>query len=733
MAYFYSEIFKDKIKDSYYTIEMVKGFLDANNLTQYTAIHEIDVKYYKLNDAFLFKHCWLIIQCAWFFNSEHFGHHQHIDYLNHYIETGRKLPTQEYKYDPIYLDKKYNDIEKSIKKKTINGFTLVSQWYYSILLLVCKELKLSVTHFNCNINDNREFSSLPQTSRQLRSLTPFKLIECDIKSAFPTFLDIETGSNLKDLVYNNLMKAKSITRGEAKILFNKMCNSGNYKSKEQTTEFFLSCGYTAEQCAIILELTHHPTIKFYSFMTEQESNAIKNFIFINNLQRATRLHDAVLFIDDKVKPTILKIEPNCDFGYKELNRPAYKESFGLSDKRIPYEYISSIPQGLTLIDRTEPTKKGEVKGEANGFKFYNDKFPYTSAGFNLNDYQTTYLQFLRRLHAMLSTLQCLNRRKTNRDTVYKILQHIRANSQYIFNVKSVYLRVIKFKYNPALILIKERNYTITEQMSFKKRGDFNKAKYDALKKVNNQNNFKELFCLIEERITIEDYNYINPINQNGARKNNLLVFAIIQKFNLLCTGLQRARRKQVKNETLYNTSIKSILFKSLSLKQQQQNAFLKKKIKAYEKSLIKFNELVNNRIITKQLLLILCDISGQATELEIKRDLEVIKNLKADLIKSVSDKNFDSVEAGAIEFDLRYMTILKQEIVPISNLSNVFDTDISKSIFNNTTIEDAYSRGEVFFKEYCNFHKIDFKEKLVLKQVKPKGKFSFPQLDFPLD
>ena len=93
MAYFYSEIFSDKIKDRYYTLKMVKGFLDANNHTSYTAIHEIDVEFYKLKDKPLFRHCWLIIQSAYFFNSEHFGHHQHIDYLEHYITTGKKLST----------------------------------------------------------------------------------------------------------------------------------------------------------------------------------------------------------------------------------------------------------------------------------------------------------------------------------------------------------------------------------------------------------------------------------------------------------------------------------------------------------------------------------------------------------------------------------------------------------------------------------------------------------------
>jgi len=357
LAYFFSQIFKDKIKDSYYTLEMVKGFLDANNLTNYTAIHEINVQFYTLNNAPLFKHCWLIIQCAWFFNSEYFGHHQHIDYVNHYINTGQKLSIENYNFDRNYLEKKYNDIDSKKKENIpINGFTLVNQWYYGILFLVCKELQLPTKHFNISVIDNREYNPLPKTSRQLRTLAPFKIIECDIKSAFPTFLDIETGANLKDYVYNNLMQSKGITRGEAKILFNTVCNSGKYKSKEFTNAFFLECGYTQTQCDHLLTLTHDTKRKFISFMTEYEYLAIQHFTVMNNLQRGARLHDAILFIDDKTKPQIFKVEPNCDFGYKELNRPIIKEFFSLSKKRLPYAYVGSIPQGFNLITKHQNNK-----------------------------------------------------------------------------------------------------------------------------------------------------------------------------------------------------------------------------------------------------------------------------------------------------------------------------------------------------------------------------------------
>lgn len=731
MAFFYSEIFKDKIKDSYYTLDMVKGFLDANNLTPYTAIHEIDVKYYKLKDSYLFKHCWLIIQCAWFFNSEHFGKHQHIDYINHYIKTGQKLPIENYNYDIDYLNKKYSDVDKSTRKECINGYSLVNQWYYMILFLVCKELKLSLNHFNCNRIDNREYNPLPKTSRQLRNLTPFKLIECDIKSAFPTFLDLEANASLKDRVYQNLIDAKGISRSEAKTLFNKICNSGKYKSKKETIKFFIDCGYTQEQANHIITLTHNKDIKFYSSMTEYESFAIDVFIKINNLQRGARLHDAILFIDDKVKPVILRVEPNCDFGYKEQNKPIYKETFSLSDARLKYEYISSIPQGLNIIDRTEPIKKPEIKGEANGFVFYKEKYSYYSSAFNLNDYNSDYNEFLLRIEEMLSTLQFLNKKPLKSDLLYIILLHIRASSQYVFNVKALFLRVVKFKYAPFLVAEKKRDYKIIENIVCKKRGDFARARSEALKIVTAQNNYNQLFCYLQERISINDYSYLDKIKFKGNRAIHSINYQIVQRFNFLCTGKVRNKQSKVKNEPLCYTPIKSILFKSLSLKRQQQNAFVTKQIKVYEKSLMIFNELVNNRSIAKQLFLIICDISGQKTNLSIKRNPEIIKKLKAELIQSICEINFDSIDAGAIEFDLKYKTTLQREVNPITDLSNVFDTDISKSIFNNITTAEANSRGIRFFKEYCLFHDIDLKDNSSIKAVKTKQKFKFPELDFP--
>lgn len=707
LAYFYSEIFKDKIQDNYYTLEIVKGFLDGNNLTRYTAIHEIDVKYYKLNDASLFGHCWLIIQTAWFINSEYFGHHQHIDYVNHFLDTGYKLPIRDYKYDPIYLEKKYNDIDmKKDKGIPINGFNLVSQWYYSILFLICKELKLSTHNFNVLIKDNREFNPLPKTSRQLRPIMPFKVIECDIKNAFPTFLDIETDAGLKDHVYNNLMKTKRITRGEAKVLFNSVCNSGKYMNKEETIKFFIDCGYTEEHCNRLITLTHNSKTKFYSFMTEYENLAIQHFITINNLQRGARLHDAILFIDDKIKPQVLTIHPNCDFGYNELNKIVRKESFGLSNKRLPYAYVASIPKGLAIVTHQEGVKP-DIKGIVNGFKFYHGKYEYINASFNINDYQADYNILLYRIKTMLSTLHFLNNKPTKPQHVYLILQHIRAHSQYIFNIRAMFFKAMKFQYLPSLVVNKKRNFNIIEPMSFRKNIDFLKARNEAEKIVNNKNNYYDLFCLLQERITTNDYSYLDNAIITGHRNNNLLVYAVIRKFNLLCTGLHRKTRKKIKNEALYITPIKRLLFKAISLKPQQQNAFIKKGCMSYEKELKEYARLINNRLIAKQLFLIICNISGEESELLINNDNDIKNQLKHDLIEDIFKIELNNIDAGVNCFDFEFKTIPKKETHVISDLQNIFDTSLSNSIFNHISIEDAYYNGNTFFNEYLNFHKID--------------------------
>ncbi|MWB94014.1 hypothetical protein GON26_06545 [Flavobacterium sp. GA093] len=730
MAYFYSEIFTYKIKDKYYTIEMVKGFIDANNLTTYTAIYELDEKFYSLVDAPLFKHCWLIIQSAWFFNSQYFGHHQHIDYVNHYINTGEKLPIDKYNFDRNYLDKKYSDVDnRKSKSMPINGFTLVSQWYYGILFLICKELKLSTSHFNISVKDHREYNPLPKTSRQLRPLAPFKLIECDIKSAFPTFLDVETGANLKDDIYNNLMLTKGITRSEAKILFNTICNSGKYKSKEFTKAFFLNCGYTDEQSTGLLYYTHNEKYKFISFMTDQEETAINNVVNINNLQRGARLHDALLFIDDKTKPQILRVDPNCDFGLKELNRPVIRENFYLSDKRLPYAYINSLPNGLNMVTKHD-FKKPQIKGKTDTFIIYIDNFEYISAGFNLNNYNDFVEEikeevinlsetliysrkqfvenpnqiFISLCENMLDVLFHLNKRKIKPLELELILKHIRRQSNYVFNVRATYLRLIKYNSNGFdLKNFRKRDFDIVGKPQFKKNIDFLNEKNKAIKEINILLNYKNLIDLMRERIQNNDYGFLSENTIIGHKRNNLLTYAIVKKFNLLCTGSFYKPRKTKVCNVFINDTIKSLQTFGISQ---------------------------DNKQSVYQLFLILSKIAGAITELEIQTDTEIQNQLKLELIEEVLKITINNIDAGVNCFEYLYQAMPTKEVKFNTDIENSFDTDLSKSIFNCISTEEAFYKGEPFFTEYLKYHKIEESKQAIKPINKPNQNLILPEFDF---
>jgi hypothetical protein len=731
MAYFYSEIYTGKFTDHIYTLEMVKGFLDADNLTDYTAIHEIDVTFYKLKKAPYFRQCWLIIQSAWYFNSEHFGHHQHIDFVNHYIKTGDKLPIDSYNFDRDYLEKKYYDIDQAKSEQIpINGYTLVSQWYYGILFMVCKELDLPTTHFKIKIKDNREYNPLTMMSRQLRPLTPFKIIECDIKSAFPTFLDALTGAKVKDYVYNNLMKSESISRSEAKIMFNKICNSREYKSKYFTAKFFISCGYSQEHITMLLYYTHNDHLKFYQFMTRREENAINTFVKQNSLQRGARLHDALLFLDKKLKADSynLKVNQNCDFGFKELNRPVYKESFKLSDKRLPYAYMNSIPKGLNLIARHDYSKPNII-GDAGGFRFYDAKYEYISAAFNTNDFYIDGAIFNTNCKVMFSTLQYLNKQTTNHRHIYLILKHIRESSNIVFNFRAMYFKVKQHQYDASHILIKSRDYELIEELKFKVKSDYVKALNTSRGIVNYNHNLKELLFLIEERISNDDYGFLNELSVKGHKRNNLLVYVIVRKFNSLCNGIERSPRKTVKREALYNTAIKSLPLKSITSTKRTSKATLARQNKKQERELTARNGFISNRPIAQQLLLIMEQIVDQKTDLKITEDIEIQNQLKLELLNTIDKCIYLDCEVAIKEFDKRL--IMVKRVVPfLSNSDSIYNTDMKNSVFNQITIEEASSRGEPFFLEYFKFHNDNEINEHITVPKQSSETYKFPEIDF---
>lgn len=729
IAYFYERIFPEdvQIRDAAYTINSVKGFFDACNKTPYTSIYELDTTCYELKDTALFKACFLIIQSAWFFNSEYFGRHQYLEYASHYIKTGEQLPVENYQYDKGDLSRKYSRIdEKRNTKHHPKGepaFKFVDQWYYYILYLVCNELQLSTAHFKTSTKNFREYNPLTKCPRILRAETPFKVIECDIKSAFPSFLDLQTGSRIKKDVYSNLMNRKKITRSQAKVEFNSYLNSGKYKSKEEIKHFLIECGYTALQAETITFYTNGKE-KFITHMSDLEQGAIEDFKAINDLKTSVRLHDSVLFIDKGVKHFDLKAENGIiEFGFTVLKEPVYTNNYGYSSKSLRYAYISSVPPATSEdyknLIRKRILTNPDVKGEANGFKFYTEKYEYVGASFNLNK-KYSFEDFIYNCREMISTLHYLNDRAISKTHLYLFLDHIRKHSNIIFNVRYIFTELAKHLDRIDDVLIQKRDFELTKNLTFRKKIDFLNALNKARGIVNRDRHLKTIKAQFEASICSERFEWIT-FNIPKKRKNTALIHVITNNINRLRTGKKQyfEAQSQVCHPLYSNISKEhgKVTFEPHQFANDTRIA--QRKIQKYEKDLIQYLELQANRNKALQYIHIISDLMGITPETNINRNETAISEEKKAIAESVEIKDFKSL---CKEPNTAKVKSITPDI-------NHFNTSMEHSAFN-IGIEEAHARGETFFQEYLKFNNLNHKQKEV-KEVREKNKpITLPELDF---
>ena len=62
------------------------------------------------------------------------------------------------------------------------------------------------------------------------------------------------------------------------------------------------------------------------------------------------------------------------------------------------------------------------------------------------------------------------------------------------------------------------------------------------------------------------------------------------------------------------------------------------------------NRLINNRETVEQLFLIVCELIGREAEIIIEPNVEVIKELKAELYQNINKTNCEDVKTGAKNF-----------------------------------------------------------------------------------
>jgi hypothetical protein len=209
-------------------------------------------------------------------------------------------------------------VRNTIKMNTYSLSTQIERHRYYVLSLLSLACAGHTFGFKTTNRDNRIFNTATKTTRQLRPYTPYELIQCDIKSAFASFLDEMVGSNIALNVYSNIMNSHEVDRDTAKTLYNSMLN--DYKRNPTDAKaFFRSCGYTKEQVDKIIAVTSKEKGSFYRAMTQMEEAILKKFKYENKLdETSVRLHDALLIYNEPKNRNLITRIDNCLFDVKVL-------------------------------------------------------------------------------------------------------------------------------------------------------------------------------------------------------------------------------------------------------------------------------------------------------------------------------------------------------------------------------------------------------------------------------
>ena len=529
------------LKDSDWTLSFAKSLLDKNNTTGYTPILTNPDSYsLEVYEGEFYKECFAFIQFAYYLNEIDLEGNQFFTYLKHYLTTGTKLPESEYQLDLEYLNKKY---EYYFEQKT-KPEKILDYWFNGCLFIILNDLGLSVANFKITSKEGRQYNPIVKVPRDFRKYFPFLLSQYDIKSAFPHFIDLQIGSNVAASIYGDIQNGLLIARGDAKILFNRKVNSGKYYSREHFTEFFEP--YYKEHTGALVDLILDKKFPFWKRMQHWEFCAIDNFKKTNRVENVTRLHDAILVIENSFLHELRTDFIFYDFEHQSLNQVPDSIDFKISNKKPKFNYVGAIPSKLTGI-RTENDSKGGVRFQSKGFDIYETPFNYIKAGFNIS-YKGhasksgwvpfTENDFKNKCVNCALVIRDLNPEKDSIALSYifkQIIAHIVKNGAYSFNEQSVFkLMFDSIGDAGASPIVKTKNWY------FKGNADFNNLDFYDFTKLLNEARAKsklyfishKIFPLVEQSYKAKKKMYID-LNRFGFgdKRDCELVFDLVQSFN----------------------------------------------------------------------------------------------------------------------------------------------------------------------------------------------------------
>ena len=435
-----------RLNDSDWCLSFAKSLLDKNNTTGYTTLlsnphsHNIEVR-----QCEFYKECFAFIQLAYYLNEINLEQNQFFIYFNHFITTGSKLPDAEYTLDLSYLNKKYQDYTKNSFDYKTTAAATIKHHFFGCLFLILNDLGLSTKNFKITSKEGRDYNPIVKVPREFRKYFPFVLNQYDIKSAYPHFIDMTIGSRCASSIYSEIQNHFNIKRSEAKILFNRKLNSGKYHDRQHFIDFFSP--FYKEHTAALVDMIQNENKPLWKVMQHWESIATDTFKKANKVDSFTRLHDAMLIIDNCYLPEITTNFHFYEFEHKALNSVDWDLDFRISNKKPRYHYVSAIPSNMKHTIKTENDSKGgaRFKDSKNGFDIYKESFNYIKAGFNIS-YKgrsdgDSWIPFTENefIDKVINCSRVISKLNANLDTIgkhyvfEKIVANIHENGVYSFN------------------------------------------------------------------------------------------------------------------------------------------------------------------------------------------------------------------------------------------------------------------------------------------------------------
>lgn len=460
--------------DTDWSLEFAKSILDKNNDTGWSPIassaQSSNISVYKKD---YYKECFAFIQLAYYLNSIDLTQNQYFIYIDNYLTTGTKLPEVDYKLDLAYLNKKYSDYDKKVSDHKTTAKTTIKNHFFGCLFILCNDLGLSVKNFKVTSKKGRDYNPMVKVPREFRKYFPFLLNEHDIKAAYPHFIDLQIDSNCANGIYEKFAESLNLSRDEAKQLFNKTLNSRKYHSRDYFVKFFEPI--YKDKTEAIVNLVMDSVRPFWMVMQNWELLAIDNFKTTNKIKNVTRLHDAIISIDNIYSKELRMVFLDYSFGFKRLNSFSGELNFEISKKRCKYNYVSSLPPLFKNNYKIESDNRNENKEnilfKSTDFNIYKDNFSYIKAGFNIANkgkmvgdefIYITADEFTGKIVNSIAVLVDLNpfiNQNNISNTINEIVSYIFDFGVYSFNKDYLVKYLINhFASNKIAPIVKERNW-----------------------------------------------------------------------------------------------------------------------------------------------------------------------------------------------------------------------------------------------------------------------------------